>query len=29
MPERPALCRGRDPLAGIDRADERGIGLEL
>jgi hypothetical protein len=28
-PEQPALCRGRDPLAGIDRGHERGIGLEL
>jgi ATP-dependent exoDNAse (exonuclease V) alpha subunit len=26
-PEQPALCRARDPLAGIDR--DRGIGLEL
>jgi hypothetical protein len=28
-PEQPALCRGRDPLAGIDRGHGRGIGLEL
>jgi hypothetical protein len=28
-PEQPALCRARDPLAGIDRSHDRGIGLEL
>jgi hypothetical protein len=28
-PEQPALSRARDPLAGIDRGHERGIGLEL
>ena len=27
-PEQPALRRGRDPLAGIDRGHDRGIGLE-